>query len=122
MASVRGSPLLRENENSMRRSVVRMSLARIVRRSRSACARAGAVVSNDYLRQGGAKWIMSKGKQAVQTIAKPELIRNMYLLRVRGDWKGIVHYELLPWGKTIKFGSLLPSADDTRQEEKNGQN
>ncbi|GBP84880.1 Histone-lysine N-methyltransferase SETMAR [Eumeta japonica] len=42
-----------------------------------------------------------KGKQAPQTIAKPGLTRNKYILCVWWDWKGIIHYELLPPGKTI---------------------
>lgn len=43
----------------------------------------------------------SKHGQASQTVAKPGLTRNKVMLCVWWDWKGIVHYELLPPGKTI---------------------
>ncbi|GBP84831.1 Mariner Mos1 transposase [Eumeta japonica] len=38
-----------------------------------------------------------------QTIAKPVLIRNKLMLCVWWDWKGIIHYELLPLDKTINL-------------------
>ncbi|KAJ0174901.1 hypothetical protein K1T71_010009 [Dendrolimus kikuchii] len=43
----------------------------------------------------------SKAGQASQTVAKPGLTRNKVMLCVWWDWKGIIHYELLPPGKTI---------------------
>ncbi|GBP75436.1 Histone-lysine N-methyltransferase SETMAR [Eumeta japonica] len=43
----------------------------------------------------------SKGKEAPQTIAKPGLTRDKLMPCVWWDWKGIIHYELLPPGKTI---------------------
>ena len=43
----------------------------------------------------------SKHGQAPQTVAKPGLTRNIVMLCVWWAWEGIVHYELLPPGKTI---------------------
>ncbi|KAJ0181732.1 hypothetical protein K1T71_002454 [Dendrolimus kikuchii] len=55
---------------------------------------------------GDEKWITydknlrkrswSKAGQASQTVAKPGLTRNKVILYVWWDWKGIIHYELLP--------------------------
>ncbi|KAJ0183740.1 hypothetical protein K1T71_000163 [Dendrolimus kikuchii] len=42
--------------------------------------------------------------QASQTVAKPGLNRNKVMLCVWWDWKGIIHYELLPTGRTIDSG------------------
>ncbi|GBP82049.1 Mariner Mos1 transposase [Eumeta japonica] len=60
---------------------------------------------------GVAKWITydknarkisrSKGKQAPQIIAKSGLTRNKLISCVLCEWKGIVHYELLPPNRTI---------------------
>ncbi|KAL0852235.1 hypothetical protein ABMA28_000453 [Loxostege sticticalis] len=60
---------------------------------------------------GDEKWITydknvrkrswSKAGQASQTVAKPGLTRNKVMLCVWWDWKGIIHYELLPPGSTI---------------------
>ncbi|KAA5582484.1 hypothetical protein F3G14_18510, partial [Acinetobacter baumannii] len=60
---------------------------------------------------GDEKWITydknvrkrswSKAGQASQTVAKPGLTRNKVMLCVWWDWKGIIHYELLPPGRTI---------------------
>ncbi|KAJ0181486.1 hypothetical protein K1T71_003571 [Dendrolimus kikuchii] len=60
---------------------------------------------------GDEKWIMydknvrkkswSTAGQASQTVAKPGLTRNKVMLCVWWDWKGIIHYELLPPGRTI---------------------
>ncbi|TLM46186.1 hypothetical protein FEC26_18845, partial [Acinetobacter baumannii] len=60
---------------------------------------------------GDEKWITydknvrerlwSKAGQASQTLAKPGLTRNKVMLCVWWDWKGIIHYELLPPGRTI---------------------
>ncbi|GBP70079.1 Mariner Mos1 transposase [Eumeta japonica] len=55
-----------------------------------------------YLRQERAKRSWLKGEQASQIIAKPGLTRNKLMLCVWWDWKGIIHYEFLPPGKTIK--------------------
>ncbi|KAL0859687.1 hypothetical protein ABMA27_010802 [Loxostege sticticalis] len=43
----------------------------------------------------------SKAGQAAQTVAKPGLTRNKVMLCVWWDWQGIIHYELLPPGRTI---------------------
>ncbi|GBP11699.1 Histone-lysine N-methyltransferase SETMAR [Eumeta japonica] len=55
----------------------------------------------DYLRQERVKKIVVKGKQAPQTVAKPELTRNKLMLCVRWDWKGIIRYELLQPRKVV---------------------
>ncbi|KAJ0177711.1 hypothetical protein K1T71_006584 [Dendrolimus kikuchii] len=62
---------------------------------------------------GDEKWITydknvrkrswSKAGQASQTVAIPGLTRNKVMLCVWWDWKGIIHYELLPPGRTIDF-------------------
>ncbi|GBP17860.1 Mariner Mos1 transposase [Eumeta japonica] len=65
----------------------------------------------------------SKGKQAPQTVAKLGSSRNKLILCIWWDWKGIIHCELLPLGKTInQFRFLLPTADETqaRSREKTG--
>ncbi|CAH2237545.1 jg9798 [Pararge aegeria aegeria] len=41
----------------------------------------------------------SKAGQASQTVAKPGLTYNKVMLCVWWDWKGIIHYELLPAGR-----------------------
>ncbi|KAJ0175787.1 hypothetical protein K1T71_008946 [Dendrolimus kikuchii] len=60
---------------------------------------------------GNEKWIThdknvqkrswSKTGQTSQTVAKPGLTRNKVMLCVWWDWKGIIHYELLPPGRTV---------------------
>ncbi|KAL0852079.1 hypothetical protein ABMA28_000324 [Loxostege sticticalis] len=60
---------------------------------------------------GDEKWITydknvrkrswSKAGQASQTVAKPGLTSNKVMLCLWWDWKGIIHYELLPPGRTI---------------------
>ncbi|XP_014471358.1 PREDICTED: histone-lysine N-methyltransferase SETMAR-like [Dinoponera quadriceps] len=42
----------------------------------------------------------NRGEPA-QTIAKPRLMAKKVLLYVWWDWKGIIHYELLPSGQTL---------------------
>ncbi|XP_045540347.1 histone-lysine N-methyltransferase SETMAR-like [Papilio machaon] len=69
---------------------------------------------------GDEKWITydknvrkrswSKAGQASQTVAKPGLTRNKVMLCVWWDWKGIIHYELLPPGRTID-SELLRTTD-----------
>ncbi|GFW47755.1 mariner Mos1 transposase [Trichonephila clavipes] len=39
--------------------------------------------------------------EAVQTVAKPELAVRKVLLCIWRDWKGIIYYELLPYGQTL---------------------
>ncbi|GBP00945.1 hypothetical protein EVAR_2254_1 [Eumeta japonica] len=40
-------------------------------------------------------------KQDPQVLGKPRLTRNKLMLCVRWDWKGIIHYELLPPDKIV---------------------
>ncbi|KAJ0174850.1 hypothetical protein K1T71_009958 [Dendrolimus kikuchii] len=42
-----------------------------------------------------------RASRFVITVAKPGLTRNKVMLCVWWDWKGIIHYELLPLGRTI---------------------
>lgn len=61
---------------------------------------------------GDEKWITydnverkrswSKAGEASQTVAKPGLTARKVLLCVWWDWKGILYYKLLPYGKTLK--------------------
>ncbi|KAJ0176832.1 hypothetical protein K1T71_008011 [Dendrolimus kikuchii] len=51
--------------------------------------------------KNGRKRSWSKAGQASQTVAKPGLTRNKVMLCVWWDWKGIIHYELLPPGRII---------------------
>ena len=44
----------------------------------------------------------SKSGEAAQTVAKPGLTARKVLLCVWWDWRGIIHYELLPYGQTLK--------------------
>ncbi|GFX37742.1 mariner Mos1 transposase [Trichonephila clavipes] len=43
----------------------------------------------------------SKRGEAAQTVAKPELKARKVLLCISWDWKGIIYYELLPYGQTL---------------------
>lgn len=43
----------------------------------------------------------SKRDEAAQTATKPELTARKVLLCIWWDWKGIIHYELLPYGQTL---------------------
>ncbi|GFU57352.1 mariner transposase [Trichonephila clavipes] len=43
----------------------------------------------------------SKRGEAVQTMAKPELAVRKVLLCIWWEWKGIIYYELLPYGQTL---------------------
>lgn len=43
----------------------------------------------------------SKRGEAAQTVAKPGLTARKVLLCVWWDWKGIIYYELLPYGQTL---------------------
>ncbi|XP_017765117.1 PREDICTED: histone-lysine N-methyltransferase SETMAR-like [Eufriesea mexicana] len=49
----------------------------------------------------GRKRSWSKRGEPAQTIAKPGLTTKKVLLRVSWDWKGILHYELLPSGQSL---------------------
>ncbi|CAK9819611.1 Histone-lysine N-methyltransferase SETMAR [Anthophora plagiata] len=60
---------------------------------------------------GDEKWITydnpvrkrswSKSGEAPQTVAKPGLTARKVLLCIWWDWKGIIYYELLPYGQTL---------------------
>ncbi|KAL9876423.1 histone-lysine N-methyltransferase SETMAR-like isoform 1-T3 [Glossina fuscipes fuscipes] len=60
---------------------------------------------------GDEKWITydnpvrkrswSKSGEAPQTVVKPGLTAWKVLLRIWWDWKGIIYYELLPYGQTL---------------------
>ncbi|GFW46258.1 mariner Mos1 transposase [Trichonephila clavipes] len=43
----------------------------------------------------------SKRSEAVQTVAKPGLMARKVLLCIWWIWKGIIYYELLPYGQTL---------------------
>lgn len=43
----------------------------------------------------------SKRGEAAQTVAKPGLTAKKVLLCIWWDWKGIIYYELLPYGQTL---------------------
>ncbi|GFY14955.1 mariner Mos1 transposase [Trichonephila clavipes] len=42
-----------------------------------------------------------KRGEASQTMPKPGITTRKVLLCIWRDWKGIIYYELLPWGKTL---------------------
>jgi len=49
----------------------------------------------------------SKQGEAPQTVAKPGLTPRKVMLCVLWDWKGIVHYELLPPSQTGHSPAVL---------------
>lgn len=53
------------------------------------------------------KKIMRKVTQVAETIAKRGLIRNKMMLGALWDWKGNIHYELCPPGKTFDCQQLM---------------
>lgn len=75
---------------------------------------------------GDEKWITyhnttrkrswSKQGEAPQPIAKPGLTPKKIMLCVWWDWKGIVHYELLPPGKTINSDFYCEQLDRLNQK------
>ncbi|GFV91139.1 mariner Mos1 transposase [Trichonephila clavipes] len=46
------------------------------------------------------RWSSKRGELA-QTVAKPEITTRKVLLCIWWDWKGIIYYELLPYGQTL---------------------
>ncbi|GBP86613.1 Histone-lysine N-methyltransferase SETMAR [Eumeta japonica] len=62
---------------------------------------------------------MVKGNQAPQSIVKSGLIRNKLMLSVWWDWKGIIHYELLPPGKSINSNLYCQQLLRFKQEVEN---
>ncbi|GBP06373.1 Mariner Mos1 transposase [Eumeta japonica] len=55
-------------------------------------------------------------KRQAQTITKLGLTRNKLMLYVWCDWKSIIHYELLPPGKTINSGLYYQQLMRLRRE------
>ncbi|GFV91086.1 mariner transposase [Trichonephila clavipes] len=43
----------------------------------------------------------SKRSEEAQTVIKPGLTARKVLLSIWWDWKGIIYYELLPYGQTL---------------------
>ena len=74
---------------------------------------------------GDEKWITydnnvrkrswTKRNEAPQTVAKPKLTPRKVMLSVWWDWKGIVHYELLPSGQTIDSNLYCQQLERLRQ-------
>ncbi|XP_020298171.1 histone-lysine N-methyltransferase SETMAR-like, partial [Pseudomyrmex gracilis] len=74
---------------------------------------------------GNEKWITydnnvrkrswTKRNEAPQTVAKPKLTPRKVMLSVWWDWKGIVHYELLPSGQTIDSNLYCQQLERLRQ-------
>lgn len=70
---------------------------------------------------GDEKWITydnvkrkrswSKAGEASQTVAKPGLTARKVLLCVWWDWKGIIYYELLPYGQTLNSNIYCQQPD-----------
>ncbi|GBP66137.1 Mariner Mos1 transposase [Eumeta japonica] len=58
------------------------------------------------------------GMERSSSIAKPGLIRNKLMLCVWWDWKGIIHYELLPPDKTINSNLSCQQLVRLKQVEK----
>ncbi|GFX81796.1 mariner Mos1 transposase [Trichonephila clavipes] len=54
-----------------------------------------------HVRQYCAKRSWLKRREAAQMAAKPGLTARKVLLCIWWDWKGIIYYELLPYGQTL---------------------
>ena len=74
---------------------------------------------------GDEKWITYD--RPSRTVAKPGLTARKVLLCVWWDWKGIIHYELLPYGQTRnstiyceQLNRLRQAIDQKRPELANG--
>ncbi|GFV98187.1 mariner Mos1 transposase [Trichonephila clavipes] len=68
--------------------------------------------------------LWSKRSEAVQTVAKPEIAVRKVLLCIWWDWKGIIYYELLPYGQTLnsdlycqQLGHLKLAIDQKQPKE-----
>ena len=57
----------------------------------------------------------SKHGESSQTVAKPGLTARKALLCVWWDWKGIIHYELLPYGQTLNSTIYCEQLDRLKQ-------
>lgn len=55
-----------------------------------------------------------KGDEKSQTVAKPGLTANKVLLCVWWDWKGIVYYEVLPYGLTLNSNLYCKQLDNLK--------
>ncbi|GFX10723.1 putative DD34D transposase [Trichonephila clavipes] len=53
----------------------------------------------------------SNRSEAVQTLAKPDLAVRKVLLCIWWDWKGIIYYELLPYGQTLNSDICFQQLD-----------
>ncbi|GFY35661.1 mariner Mos1 transposase [Trichonephila clavipes] len=69
------------------------------------------------------KRLWSKRSEAAQTVARPGLTSKKVLLCIWWDWKGIIYYELLPYGQTLisdlysqQLGRLKLATDQKRPE------
>lgn len=57
----------------------------------------------------------SKAGESSQTVAKPGLTARKVLLCFWWDWKGIIHYELLPYGQTLNSTIYCEQLDRLKQ-------
>ncbi|GFW71031.1 putative DD34D transposase [Trichonephila clavipes] len=70
---------------------------------------------------GDEKWVLydnivqkrscSKRGEAAQMVAKPALTVRKVLLCIWWVWKGIIYYELLPFGQTLNSGLYCQQLD-----------
>ena len=71
------------------------------------------------------KRLWSKRGEPTKTIAKPGLMVKKVILCVWWDWKGIIHYELLPLGQSLNSNLYSTTdqteADDRREADRIGQ-
>ncbi|GFT25006.1 mariner Mos1 transposase [Trichonephila clavipes] len=58
----------------------------------------------------------SKRGEAVQTVAQPELAVKKVLLCIWWEWKGIIYYELLPYGQTLNSDPYCQQLDRLKLE------
>ncbi|GFX36097.1 mariner Mos1 transposase [Trichonephila clavipes] len=52
--------------------------------------------------------------EAAQTVAKPGLTVRKVLLCIWWDWKGIIYYELLPYGQTLNSDFYCQQMDQLK--------
>ncbi|XP_067125649.1 histone-lysine N-methyltransferase SETMAR-like [Centruroides vittatus] len=53
----------------------------------------------------------SKSDEAAQTVAEPGITARKVLLCIWWDWKGIIYYELLPYGQTLNLDLYCQQLD-----------
>ncbi|GFU62578.1 mariner Mos1 transposase [Trichonephila clavipes] len=56
----------------------------------------------------------SKLGEAAQTVAKPGLTTRKALLCIWCEWKGIIYYELLPYGQTLNLDLYCQQMDSLK--------